>query len=49
MSRFNEAVILPKGGCPWGGDDCNSCEFLKYIGTFGGEYYIDCDYDKDSI
>lgn len=26
--------------------DCNACEFCRYIGTLGGEYYIDCTYDE---
>lgn len=31
------------GSCP----DCNSCEYLKYIGTFGGDFYVDCVFDEN--
>ena len=51
--RYSNCVIHPKEsdspysgeGCPTGKNDCDHCEYCKYIGTFGGEYYIDCSYD----
>ena len=52
MKRFYKVEIHPKeDACPkvdraYDSADCNACEFCKYIGTLGGEYYIDCTYDE---
>ena len=52
MKRFYKVEIHPKeNACPNvvranDSSDCNACEFCKYIGTLGGEYYIDCTYDE---
>lgn len=43
--RFWKVVIHPEEGCPISEDDCDHCEHCKYIGTLGGEYYIDCNYE----
>lgn len=45
MGRVYECVIHPKDEdkCPIGLNDCDNCDHRKYIGTLGGEYYIDCD------
>ena len=49
MKRFYSVVIHPSNGaCPLRRIDCNSCEFCDYIGTLGGEYYIDCRADEIS-
>ena len=43
--RFYEVEIHPKNDeCPSGENNCNGCEFCKYIGTLGGEFYVDCEY-----
>lgn len=55
MERFYDCVIHPKEDdspysgkcCPTGKNDCNHCEHCKYIGTIGGEYYVDCSYDDN--
>ncbi len=54
--RFYNCVIHPKedngflstngDGCPTDFNDCDHCEHRKYIGTFGGEFYVDCSYDE---
>ena len=52
MKRFYKVRIqLGEENCPnlniaYDSIDCNACEFCKYIGTLGGEYYIDCAYDE---
>ena len=44
--RFYEVEIHPKNDeCPNRENNCNDCEFCKYIGTLGGEFYVDCKYD----
>ena len=44
--RFYEVELYPKNDkCPNGENDCNGCEFCKYTGTLGGEFYVDCKYD----
>lgn len=44
--RFYEIEIHPKNDeCHSGENNCNGCEFCKYIGTLGGEFYVDCKYD----
>lgn len=47
--RFYDCVIHPRNmrDCPTGLNDCDNCDYREYIGTFGGEYYIDCTYDDD--
>lgn len=48
MKRFYEIDIHPRNGqCPIGLNDCNTCGFCKHIGTLGGEYYVDCDYENN--
>ena len=50
MKRFYKVRIQPgEDACPkraYDSVDCNACEFCKYIGTLGGEFYIDCTYDE---
>ena len=52
MKRFYKVEIHPKeDACPnvdraYDSVDCNACEFCRYIGTLGGEFYIDCTYDE---
>ena len=47
MKRYYKVDIHPKDNeCPKDKTDCNNCNFCKYIGTLGGEYYIDCIYDE---
>ena len=47
MKRYYKVDIHPKDNeCPIDKTDCNNCNFCKYIGTLGGEYYIDCIYDE---
>lgn len=52
MKRFYKCVVHPKSEdewdserCPTGINDCDHCEHCKYIGTFGGEFYVDCTYE----
>ena len=57
MKHFYNCVIHPKcdedwggrqlDGCPSGFNDCDHCKYCEYIGTIGGEYYIDCNYDEN--
>lgn len=42
MGRTYKVDIHPREGCPRGNTNCSDCVHLKYIGTLGGEYYIDC-------
>lgn len=44
--RIYKMVIHPEdeNECPTGELNCDNCEYCKYIGTLGGEYYVDCDY-----
>lgn len=46
--KFYVCVIHPKNEdlCPTGINDCDHCEHCNYIGTFGGEYYIECGFEK---
>ena len=44
MGRTYKVDIHPREGCPLGKTDCNDCEHLEYIGTFAGDFYIDCPY-----
>ena len=47
MKRYYKVDIHPKNNeCPISKTDCNNCKFCKYIGTLGGEYYIDCTYNE---
>lgn len=50
MSRFYNIVMHPKyGECPlWEGDDanCSECSYCQFIGTYGDEYYVDCDVNQ---
>ena len=52
MRRFENIVMHPKGDdywdevCPSGFNDCDNCKYRNYIGTFGGEFYVDCAYDE---
>ena len=27
--------------------DCDNCEYCKYIGTFAGKFYVDCNYPNE--
>ena len=46
--RFNNIVVHPRDveDCPSGLNDCDNCPHREYIGTFGGEYYVDCNYEE---
>ena len=51
MKTFYDCVIHPREtdewsdeSCPIGKNDCDNCKYRKYIGTLGGEYYIECSY-----
>ena len=47
MKRFYEIDIYPRNNqCPRGLKDCNNCSSCKHIGTLGGEYYVDCNYEE---
>lgn len=52
MARIYEMVIHPKDDkCPnvdrmYEEPDCDGCEYCKYIGTFAGKFYVDCDYTE---
>lgn len=55
MKRFEDCVIHPRQqngwdgngeNCPIGKNDCADCKHCNYIGTLGGEYYIECRYDE---
>lgn len=47
--RFYEVEIHPKNDeCPNRENkenNCNKCVFCKYIGTFEGKFYVDCEYN----
>lgn len=52
MKTFYDCVIHPREtdewsdeSCPTGKNDCDNCEHRKYIGTLGGEFYVECDYE----
>lgn len=48
MKTFYEMVIHPKDNqCPkeWEEEvDCDNCEYRKYIGRLGGEFYVECEH-----
>lgn len=52
MKTFYDCVIHPRSQdehddehCPISKNDCANCMYCKYIGTLGGEYYIQRSYD----
>ena len=49
MKTFYNCVVHPRDEeeCPTGQNDCNGCEYLDYIGTFGGDFYVQCTYGEN--
>lgn len=45
MAKIYNVVMHPKNedDCPTGLLDCDNCDHRKYIGTLGGDYYVDCE------
>lgn len=49
VRRFYKCTIHPKDReiCPIEKNDCNNCDYCNYIGTFGGDYYVECSFENN--